>query len=163
MSLDGFIADRDGSVGWLDPFNAAMGDDGGYGEFIAEVDALVMGRATYEQVMGWGWPYEARPGHVLTRQKGFAGKHISTAGNIETLRKAIEAAGHGRVWIMGGGETQRAALDAGMFDSLRVFVMPTILGGGRPLFSPGPQHNLTLTDTRQRGGGILQIDYEIKD
>jgi len=166
MSLDGFIADVGGSVEWLDPFNATLGeagDDGGYGEFIASVDALVMGRTTYEQVMGWGWPYEARAGYVLTRKATFTGDYVAAAGGIDTLKAAIKTNGHKYIWIMGGGETQRAALDAGMFDRLQIFIMPTLLGGGLPCFAPGMQHNLTLTAAEQKPGGIMKLDYVIKD
>lgn len=166
MSLDGFIADESGAVDWLTPFNEALaidGGDGGYGAFIKDIDALLMGRSTYEQVMGWGWPYENRAGYVLTRQNGYTGDHVAAAGDIEALRHAIENAGHSRVWIMGGGETQRAALNAGMFDALRVFIMPTLLGRGLPCFAPGDQKNLKLTAVAQQPGGILQIDYSIED
>ena len=166
MSLDGFIADEAGGIGWLDPFNAALaeaGSDGGYGAFLEGVDALLMGRLSYEQVLGWGWPYGDRPGYVLTGRHDVTGAHIKAAGCIGTLRDAIAAAGHRRVWVMGGGLAQRAALDAGLFNSLRVFVMPTILGGGRPLFAGGKQHNLHLTGCQTLAGGILQIDYDIKD
>ncbi|MFY0679649.1 MAG: dihydrofolate reductase [Thalassovita sp.] len=166
MSLDGYIATPDGSVAWLDPFNAALGaagDDGGYGAFIAKIDAVLMGRKTYEQVMSWGWPYEARPAYVLTKDSALQGPHISAAGDIDALATAIAAAQHKSVWILGGGQAQRAALDAGLFDQLRVFVMPTILGAGRPLFSPGAQRNLELNDHRVRPGGILDLTYDIKD
>ncbi|MDO6484524.1 dihydrofolate reductase family protein [Shimia thalassica] len=163
MSLDGFIADTSGSVDWLDPFNAALGDDGDYGTFISDIDALIMGRPTYQQVMGWGWPYENRAGYVLTHRTDFTGDHIAAAGSIETLRTAIEAKEHRHIWIMGGGETQRAALDANMFDTLSVFIMPTLLGRGLPCFGAGLQHNLTLTASTQKPGGILKLDYAIKD
>lgn len=166
MSLDGYIADKAGGVGWLDPFNAALaeaGSDGGFEPFIYKVDALLMGRLTYEQVIGRGWPYGDRAGYVLTQTEDYTGDHIVAAGSTDTLRSAIEAAGHQTVWIMGGGAAQRAALDAGMFQSLRVFIMPTLLGGGRPLFTDGKQHNLKLTSSQQLAGGILQIDYNIGD
>ena len=166
MSLDGFIADTAGSVAWLDPFNAALadaGDDGGYGDFIAGIDALLMGRKTYDQVTGWGWPYGERPGFVLTRDPGFAGDHVQAAGDIGMLQTAIETAGHQKVWVLGGGEAQRAALDTGLFDELRIFVMPTLLGGGRPLFTPGAQHNLALQGLTKRPGGIVELNYRIKD
>ncbi|MCG7522732.1 dihydrofolate reductase family protein [Ruegeria sp. Ofav3-42] len=165
MSLDGFIADENGSVDWLNPFNeklAADGGDGGYGDFISGIDALIMGRSTYEQVLGWGWPYEDRAGYVLTRQSEYQGNHVAAAGNIDALRNAIEQAGHQCVWVMGGGEAQRAALDAGMFDRLRIFIMPTLLGRGLPCFAPGDQRYLDLTEVSHHPGGILQIDYSIK-
>ena len=163
MSLDGFIADKGGSVAWLDPFNALLAGDTGYADFITDVDAVLMGRTSHEQVIGWGWPYEDRANYVLTRQAGYAGDHVTAAGDIDTLRGAIQTAGHKRVWVIGGGEAQRAALDAGMFNTLQVFVMPTILGGGKALFSPGKQHNLKLASCHEMAGGILNITYHIED
>ena len=166
MSLDGFIADTDGSISWLDPFNEALtadGGDGGYGEFIAPVDAVLMGRTTYDQIMGWGWPYEDRPCYLLTRNNSATCENIAASGNIDTLHRAITAAGHKRVWIVGGGQTQRAAMDAGLFDSMQVFVMPTLLGKGLPCFASGPQHTLTLTSSEQLPGGIMHINYTFKD
>jgi len=157
MSLDGFIADVEGGVAWLDPFNESLGADGedaGYGAFIAEVDALVMGRKTYEQILGWGWPYGDLPAFILTSQMGYAGEHIKGAGQIDILHPAIEAWEFERVWIVGGGATQRAALDHGMFDRLRVFVMPVLLGGGVPLFTPGASRRLSLTSCQELAGGF---------
>ncbi len=162
MSLDAYIADRDGGVGWLDPFNVE-GEDHGYAEFIATVDALLVGRATYEQVIGWGWPYEGRSAYVATHNPDFDGAHVAASGTLAELDASIRAAGHARVWIMGGGQTQRAALDAGMFESLRVFVMPVILGGGIPLFSPGVPRRLALTGCTPRAGGVVELNYAIPE
>jgi dihydrofolate reductase len=165
-SLDGFIADHEGSVAWLDPFNKAIADtgsDGGYGDFIGGVDALLMGRVTFEQVLGWGWPYEDRAGYVLTNRTGYKSEHATASGSIDVLHKAITKAGHKTVWVMGGGAAQRAVLDAGLFDSLRVFIMPTILGGGLPLFAPGQQHDLKLTSCQTLAGNILDVQYKIGD
>lgn len=166
MSLDGFIATPDGGVAWLDPFNEAAAVGGGdavYGAFIEDVDALITGRVTHEQVLGWGWPYGERANYVLTRNPDYAAEHLTAAGGIGKIRTAIEHAGHKKVWVVGGGETQRTAIDAGMFDELRVFVMPTILGGGLALFAPGKQHNLIYVSSQKHAGGMLQIDYRIKD
>ena len=163
MSLDGFIADAEGGVGWLDRFDEKLGDAGGYAEFIEGVDALVSGRKTHEQVLGWGWPYGERANYVLTRQPGYTADHVTISGEVETIAAEIGKAGHKCVWIVGGGETQRAALDAGMFDTLRIFIMPILLGGGLPLFAPGNEHDLTLTACAELPGGVLQIDYANED
>jgi dihydrofolate reductase len=68
VSADGLIADRHGQIGWLEKFGAA--EDFGFGEFLASVDALVMGRRTFDQVSGFGgaWPYGSRPTLVLTHR-----------------------------------------------------------------------------------------------
>jgi dihydrofolate reductase len=64
MSADGFIASPDGGVSWLDPFNAP---ELGYERFLDGVGAVVVGPATYEQVLTFGpWPYGSRPGLVVT-------------------------------------------------------------------------------------------------
>lgn len=165
MSIDGFISDEDGGVGWLDPFNKRLGDageDGGYADFIKTIDALMMGRTTYEQVMGWGWPYEKRPAYVLTGRSGYSGEHIETAGDIRTLGSAINAKEHRNVWIVGGGETQRTCLDAGLFDKLHLFVMPVLLGRGRACFSAGASKQMKLVASRRLPGGIIKLDYEIE-
>jgi dihydrofolate reductase len=162
MSLDGFIADRDGGVGWLDQFNMD-GEDHGYAEFIATVDALLVGRTSYEQVLGWGWPYGAVPAYVATHAGECSGEHVAAAGSLPELDAAIRAAGHRRVWVMGGGQIQRAALDAGMFESLRIFVMPLILGGGTPLFSAGVPRRLALAGCTPRAGGVVELNYAIPE
>ena len=162
-SLDGFIADPDGGVSWLDQFNDKMEGDGGYGDFIAGIDALISGRSTHDQVLGWGWPYGDLPNYVLTGNPDYTADHVAAAGNIDTIKAEIEKAGHKCVWVLGGGKAQRTALDAGMFDTLKVFVMPIVLGGGAPLFAPGKTHNLTLESTKQHGGGIMELNYTIKD
>ena len=68
MSLDGFIADRDGGVGWLDDIHPSEADgDFGYAEFYDSVGSLIMGRATYDQVLDFGaWPYPGKPTCVFT-------------------------------------------------------------------------------------------------
>ena len=64
---------------------------------------------------------------------------------------------------MGGGKTQRAAMDAGLFDRISIFVMPTLLGRGLPCFAQGAQHNLNLTGSTQMAGGIVKLDYTFED
>ena len=65
QSLDGYIADADGGVGWLEA--AGGGEDYGYDAFFRGVGALAMGAATYEQLLSWGvWPYADVPTWVFT-------------------------------------------------------------------------------------------------
>ena len=68
-SVDGYIADAAGGVGWL-PSGDGGGDDYGYAGFYAGVYAIVMGRRTYEQVRGFGvpWPYPGKPAYVFTNR-----------------------------------------------------------------------------------------------
>ena len=66
-SLDGYIADRDGKLDWLESIPNPDGNDFGYSDFMENIDALVMGRNTYEVVLGFDipWPY-TKPVFVLS-------------------------------------------------------------------------------------------------
>ena len=69
-SLDGFIARSDGSLDWLNEANTTIpdGEDWGFQAFMDSIDALIMGRKTYEQVLSFGeWPYGGAPVVVLSR------------------------------------------------------------------------------------------------
>jgi len=73
VSLDGYIAGKGGTVDFLTEFGS---DEYEYDEFVESVGAVVMGSTTYEQILGWGWPYGSTPGLVLTR----TGDHLLCEG-----------------------------------------------------------------------------------
>ncbi|WP_269848941.1 dihydrofolate reductase family protein [Methanosarcina horonobensis] len=69
-SLDGYIARKDGSIDWLIEYENNSETDYGYSEFYASIGTVLMGRKTYEQVLGFGdWPYGEKKTYVFTRQK----------------------------------------------------------------------------------------------
>jgi dihydrofolate reductase len=162
MSLDGRIADRDHGLGWLEAFAGDGSEDFGYADFYAGIDALVMGRTTHDIVAGQAdWPYAGKPCFVVTRrplESGHTGT-VAVPPDFPALKARIAAEGHGAVWIVGGGATQRAALDAGMLDSLRLFVMPVVLGGGPPVFGEGVPSPAALTGCRTWPQGIVELEY----
>ena len=103
-SLDGFIAREDGGLDWLDQANAGVppGEDCGYSEFMASVDALVMGRHTFEKVLGFPeWPYADKPVWVLSRTLQTLPTGLppsvrllnATPAEVDDCRKRIEALG----------------------------------------------------------------------
>ncbi|AKB34455.1 Dihydrofolate reductase [Methanosarcina siciliae HI350] len=68
-SLDGFIARKGGSVDWLTEYENRFETDYGYSEFYSSIGTVLMGRKTYEQVLGFGvWPYGGKNTYVFTRQ-----------------------------------------------------------------------------------------------
>lgn len=160
-SVDGFIAAEDGSVGWLDEFQS---DDGRYKAFFAEIEALVMGARTYEQVRSFGeWPYEERPTYVLTRDDGSPDVEA-----VEFVRGDVDALGtrlreeYGRIWLVGGGEVARAFLREGQVDELRLSVVPLLLGDGIPLFGGGgTRERLVLVDATTHESGIVELRYGV--
>ena len=103
MSVDGFIARLDGDIGWLTggdtsggPPDDGAGGDFGFGEFVASIDALVMGRSTYEFLQPLDeWPYQGRPVHVLsTTLEVGADPRITVHRSFDEAVAALTAAGH---------------------------------------------------------------------
>lgn len=139
-SLDGFIARTDGAIDWL-PSPAAAGEDFGWSEFIAEIDAIVMGRKTFEQVLTFGmWPYEGTPLIVLTSTLTEVPEHL--IGKAEcvclaptALMANLAERGYRRVYV-DGGQTIQSLLRTGLLDELIVTTIPVLIGSGIPLFGP---------------------------
>lgn len=140
-TLDGFIARPDGSIDWLMHANTLVpeGEDCGYGAFIQRVDALVMGRNTFEQVLGFPeWPYEGRKVVVMSRRgvsvpPALAGKVVVSSESPVDLVTRLSAEGE-RCLYIDGGQTIRSFLAEGLIDELTITLIPVLLGMGRPLF-----------------------------
>jgi dihydrofolate reductase len=165
-SVDGFIADADGGVAWLDAFDGDPGGAADYESFFASVDCLAIGSTTYEQILGFGeWPYGDRPTYVFTgRQLPRATDAVEFVdGPVSTVAAELEAR-HEHVWLVGGGRLIRSFLREGRIDELRLHVAPILLGDGVPLFGAGgDRRDLELTGTRRYDGGIVELRYDVLD
>jgi dihydrofolate reductase len=162
VSLDGFIAETDGGVGFLDAVEGAESD---YEEFLAGVGSLVMGRRTYDQVLGWGWPYEGKPTAVITRRPlGDApdGVFANDGRDLRGLVDGLVAGAEGAVWLVGGGEVAGAFFRDDLVDELRLYVVPVLLGEGVPLWSRTGRHDFTLTSCDDLGAGMARLRYQVK-
>ncbi len=163
-SLDGYIARRDGSLDWLTGIEAPPGEDYGYAGFMETIDAVVMGRMTYEAVLSLGeWPY-AKPVFVLSRTMSEAagGKYAAVlSGEPAGIVAGLRAMGYGNLYI-DGGRTVRDFLRAGLIDELTLTVVPVLLGSGIPLFGDLPREiALDNRETRTFANGLVQIKYAI--
>ena len=163
-SLDGFIADMDGGVDWL---HAAMVPGEGYGlrEFMASVDAVLMGSGTYEKslTMGGG-PRMATPCWVFSSRKlaSVKGMTVTSADPAEIVA-GLPAQGIRRAWLMGGGRLASSFLAAGLIDEIVLGVMPVVLGRGLPLFGGVvPVSSLELVESKTFKGGALGLTYRCK-
>lgn len=143
-SLDGFIADRHGSLDWLNLIPNPDHLDLGYESFIQGVDAIVMGRATFEMVTSFDmeWPYKL-PVFVLSSTLDGAPENLQ--GKVEILRgapgeilKQIHKKGYLQLYI-DGGRTIQDFLREDLIDELIITTIPILLGGGAPLFSGLPR------------------------
>ncbi|MEQ8398096.1 dihydrofolate reductase family protein [Thalassobaculum sp.] len=160
ISLDGMIADAEGGVEWLNRW-----DDVDYGTatFMTEVDVLVMGRATYDQVLGFGqWPYAGKRAFVLTsRPIGDAPEGVEGTSDIAGLVAELRDEG-AQVWIVGGAETVSACISMGAIDTVELFVMPVLLGEGVPLFvGDGPELPLVLRENKSWPNGVVGMVYDV--
>ena len=162
MTADGFIADANGDVGWLEGFTA----DVGFQEFFDSVDVIVSGRKTYEQVLGFGeWPYAGKRVVVLSHSDvpspGIAGVEFSSGGPAQ-LAARLRAEAKGDIWLLGGGDLVRRFLAAKAVDTLELYVMPLLLGSGVPLFvDGGPEVRLELEQCAAYDQGMVALIYKV--
>jgi dihydrofolate reductase len=162
VSADGFIADAAGGVSWLDPFNSP---ELGYEAFLETVGAVVLGRATYEQALTFGpWPYPGRQALIVSSKPLANLPPLARVVGTPQLPAAVRALGTPKdTWVVGGGQTARACLDAGLLDELELYVVPRLLGQGIPLFSPRPQLTaLKLVSTKPFSNGIVMHRYSTR-
>ncbi|MFH1850904.1 MAG: dihydrofolate reductase family protein [Candidatus Neomarinimicrobiota bacterium] len=163
-SIDGYIARSDGSIDWLDPFHQSN-QDYGYAAFYDSVDALVMGRTTYEQIRGFGdWPYSGKPALVLTSRL-LIGEHIAIkfVTTVDQLVAELNQSGYNHIWLVGGGKTAAAFLRAGLIDELTVSYIPVALGTGIPLFAEqAAEMEMEIIASEVYPDGVVQITYRIK-
>lgn len=151
-SLDGLIATPDGGIEWLKPYEGAA-EDYGYAQFYASVEAVLLGRATYEKCLEFPeWPYAGKPYWVFSRGNG------NTPASVVA---EIKARGLHRAWLVGGGKLAAAFRAEGLITEHIVSIVPVVLGAGIPLFDgPGPAQQLRLVSSRAYPSGIVQLRYE---
>ena len=161
-SVDGFIARRDGGLDFL----PETPEPHGYEEFVASVDTIVIGRKTYETVLGFDqWFYGDKRVVVLSsgpiaQPKGGRVEHMS--GEPAEIVARLAATGAAHVYLDGGITIQRF-LRAGLVDRLVVTRVPVLLGEGIPLFGALP-HDVLLrhVGTRSYPSGLVQSEYEVR-
>jgi len=162
-SLDGFIARANGDLDFLPP---GGGEPHGYDEFMATVDALVIGRKTFETVLTFEmWPYGDKLVFVLSTRPlatpplGAVVERMS--GAPADIVSQLAARGIQHVYVDGGITIQRF-LQAGLIQHLIITRVPVLIGAGIPLFG-ALQRDIALTHiaTRQYASGLVQSEYVI--
>ena len=167
-SLDGFIADKNGGVDWLHSIPNPDNNDMGYVEFNNGIDALVMGRTTFETVIGFDvpWPY-SKPVFVLSNKlneipESHKDKAFLLNGTLTEILEQIHGKGYGRLYI-DGGTTIRNFLKEDLIDEMVLTTIPILLGGGSPLFGDLPNElNFELIGTKKFLNQISQRHYKRK-
>ncbi len=163
MSLDGFIAGPDDELDWLER-GGGPPEDHGYAEFQASVDAVLIGRRTWEVVSRLpAWPYDGKRVFVLTRRPAEA-RHGERflEGAPDRVLAALGDAGVRRAYV-DGGRVVSQVLAAGLLDELTVSILPVVIGRGVRLFEDaGPERWLELAASRVFGSGMVQLRYRMR-
>jgi dihydrofolate reductase len=161
-SVDGLIGPLDGSLDWLARFEGGA-EDYGYRKFYESVDAVLLGRKTYEQSLGFGkWPYEGKRCRVFSRQKleALPPGVAATTGSPREVVREMERARLRRAWLAGGGELAGAFHAEGLIAEYIISVIPVTLGKGIQLFGGNGAHErLMLVESRRYASGIVQLRY----
>ena len=164
-SVDGYIARLNGGLDWL-PHDA---EPHGYDEFIASVDTIVIGRKTYEIVLGFDtWPYGEKRVVVLSSQTIDLSPAIARGAVVEQMGgspadivSSLTARGVQHAYVDGGITIQRF-LRAGLVNRLVVTRVPVLIGEGIPLFGTVPKDiPLRHVATRSYPSGLVQSEYEV--
>ena len=143
-SLDGYIADRDGGLDWLQSIPNPDNLDFGWADFMDRIDALLMGRKTFDKVCSFDcdWPY-SKPVFVLSNSlksvpENYKDKAEAISGPLSEVLKAIHQKGCKNLYI-DGGMTIQSFLKEDLIDEMIITVIPILLGGGVPLFGELPE------------------------
>ncbi|SHF16321.1 Dihydrofolate reductase [Fodinibius roseus] len=169
-STDGFIAKPDGDIKWLlrSEYEDAANVGLVYAEFISTVDAIVMGRHSYEKVLTFDeWYYEGTEVIVLTTQDLTPPEHLTGKVRFESatpheIAAKLAEEGKKHLYIDGGITIQRF-LEAKLIDELTITVIPILLGSGIPLFgNKGNEQPLELIEVFTAASGTVQKRYRVK-
>jgi len=163
-SVDGFIARPDGALDFL-PHDG--GEPHGYNEFFASVDALVIGRKTFETVLAFPqWPYGDKLVVVLSAQpldlaKVCSGRVEQMQGPPREIFRQLERRGIRHIYIDGGVTIQQFLRD-GLIQRLIITRVPVLIGQGVPLFGPlAKDIHLEHVQTQHYASGLVKTEYRV--
>ncbi|MEI6665188.1 MAG: dihydrofolate reductase family protein [Chloroflexota bacterium] len=162
-SLDGFIATPDDGLDWLFKYDGMDLGAHDYKDFIKRIRTVVMGRGTYDFIANESapWPYDEQRVIVVTSRaiddpKG----SLELRQDVDALISELRALDDGDVWMLGGGQLQMAFMERGALDELEIYVMPELIGGGRPLFpATGFAASPTLVSAEAMDRGCVRLHY----
>ena len=165
MSLDGYIADKDGGVEWLQGDGSDVGNFGSYPEFEKTVDTVILGYKTYHQIVTELspdiWVYAGKQSYVITHKDIPSTEDIIfTSENLAELIYELKKKDGADIWVCGGAAIANQLSTLGLIDLYSITVAPTILGNGTRLFAEtNYQCNLKLISTCSYNG-FTDLVYE---
>ena len=162
-SLDGYIATREDSLDWLTKIPNPTNDDYGYAEFINKIDAIVMGRGTFEKVLSFEkWPYDKFTFILSDTLKSFPNELLGKAeiinGDLNVVLGNLHVRGFMNLYI-DGGKTIQGFLTEDLIDEMIITQIPVVLGSGIPLFGFLPKPMWFSHQKTEIHGELVQTTY----
>jgi dihydrofolate reductase len=166
-SLDGFIATEDDKLDWLFKYDDLDLGAHHYDKFLARIGTVVMGRGTYDFLAEDGSPWAYGGQHVLvvtSRPIPDPKGALEIRSDVDSLIAELRSLDDGDVWILGGGKLQMAFIERRALDEIEIYVMPELLGRGRPLF-PTTNFRATprLIGAEALDGRCVRMHYSLED
>ena len=158
ISVDGFIARKNGSVDWLEKYNNTK-EDYGYKEFLNSVKTIILGNTTFKE---FGAPYENKKCFVFSR------KNTGQKDNITYVNDYVEnfvdglSQEDGNIWLVGGANISKEFFKKKLIDEFIFTIIPIVLGEGISLFGEEfREHQLKLLNTKTFDSGVVQLHYQV--
>lgn len=167
QSLDGFIADSQGNVDWILGNNENYDSDYGYETFIKDIDTVILGANTYNQIKNElspdNWVYENLQSYVLTHERNTDTPNIKFVNiNIKELLNRLQQENGKSIWICGGANLANQCVKENLIDEYQITTIPVILGNGIRLFAENNKKiKLKLKEIKEENGLITGI-YTIR-
>lgn len=162
-SLDGYIATQDDRLDWLFAHEGLDLGEHDYRIFLKRIGTVVMGRGTYDFLESDNapWAYGNQRVLVVTSSPIATPKGpLAIRNDVEELIEELRSLTDGDVWILGGGKLQMAFIERGALDEIEIYVMPDLIGGGRPLFpATGVRARPRLLSVGALGHGCVRLHY----
>lgn len=155
MSLDGYIAKKDGSVAWLDKYNKT-GFDYGYEKFYKSVNSIIVGNTTHKQ---FPQEHKGKDCFVFSRTPQETKEGIQFfKGTPKSFMEKFNL--KGKTWLLGGANLLSQFLKDDLVDEFIITVMPELLGEGILLFEEhSPIEKLILVEAKPYGS-VVQLHYK---
>ena len=162
-SLDGQIAAEDDNLDWLFEYDGMNLGEYDYGNFLKRMRTVVMGRGTYDFIAGGSspWTYGDKRVIVVTSRPIDDPKGpLEVRSDLDALIHELRGLDDGDVWMLGGGRLQMAFIERSALDEIEIYVIPEMLGGGRPLFPlTGFRASPTLISAQVIDRGCVRLHY----
>lgn len=163
-SLDGYIADSEGKIDWLETVPTYTEADNSYADFYQNVDTVILGRSTYDQVVNElapdAYPYADADSYILTsRQTENSEKVFFTEENVVSLVTSLKKEAGKDIWIVGGKSVVMPLVEKDLIDEYQISTLPVLLGKGIPLFTEFNQRIVLEPLFSTLKNGIVSTTY----